>query len=246
MIYELENTEKAAYLFEDFEDAGITACLQKVMGKIYVTDPEEPRSAMALIGAFAFYAGEPDAELLINKPDTYLIMVPQNCEWAQLIESLFPAFKRIRYAIKRQACFDREKLGKILASLPEGYEIRPIDSEIYDICIADPEFEDFVCVFGSKEKFFELGLGFVVMKDGKIVSGASSYSRYREGIDIEVGTIKAERHKGLAGAVCAKLILTCLDRGLTPRWDAANMMSVRLANKLGYAFDREYVCFGVE
>lgn len=246
MIYELEDTGKVSALFEGFEDAGITACLQKVMGKIFVTDPEEPRSAMAVIGAFAFCAGQPDPELLLNKPDTYLIMVPQNGEWAKLIESLFPAFKRIRYAIKKDANFDRKKLEAMVAALPEGCEIRRIDSEIYDICIADPETEDYVSVFGSKEKFFELGLGFVVMKDGKIVSGASSYSRYREGIDIEVGTVKSERHKGIASAVCAKLILTCLDMGLMPRWDAANMMSVRLAEKLGYTFDREYICFGVE
>ena len=84
------------------------------------------------------------------------------------------------------------------------------------------------------------------MKDGKIVSAASSYSRYREGIDIEIDTVKEERHKGLASAVCAALILSCLEEGLYPAWDAANMMSVRLAKKLGYEFSHEYICFGIE
>ena len=246
MIYELKETSKAEKLFSGFEDAGITACLQKVMGKIFVTDTENPRSAMAFIGCFAFYAGEPDRELVINKPDGYVIMVPQNDGWAAIIESSFPAGKRIRYALKRKANFNREKLSAMVKALPEGYEIRKIGADLYDVCRSDPEFEDFVSSFDSKEKFLELGRGFVVLKDGKIVSGASSYSRFREGIDIEVGTRKEERHKGLASAVCAALILSCLDEGLTACWDAANIMSVRLAEKLGFSFSHEYICFGVE
>ena len=44
----------------------------------------------------------------------------------------------------------------------------------------------------------------------------------------------------------AALILSCLDDGLYPSWDAANMLSVRLAEKLGYEFSREYVCYAME
>ena len=47
----------------------IYSCLQRVMGKIYVTDPDTPMSAMAVVGCFAFYAGEPNRELVKNKPD---------------------------------------------------------------------------------------------------------------------------------------------------------------------------------
>ena len=107
-------------------------------------------------------------------------------------------------------------------------------------------FAECVSVFESKEKYLELGRGFAVMKDGKIVSAASSYSRFRKGIDIEIDTVKDERHKGLGSAVAAKLILSCLDEGLYPSWDAANKMSVRLAEKLGYEFSHEYVCYGIE
>ena len=131
-------------------------------------------------------------------------------------------------------------------ALPEGYIFRKIDGEIYDLCLKDKEFQDNVSVFESKEKYLRLGRGFVVMKDGKIASAASSYSRCRNGIDIEIGTRKEERHKGLGSAVAAKLILECLDEGLYPAWDAANKMSVRLAEKLGYEYSREYVCFTIE
>ena len=42
------------------------------------------------------------------------------------------------------------------------------------------------------------------------------------------------RRRGLALSCGARLILTCLDRGLYPSWDAANLESVALARRLGY------------
>ena len=47
MLYELTDTSKAARLFAGWQDTLIRSCLQKVMGKIFVTDPEAPRAAMA-------------------------------------------------------------------------------------------------------------------------------------------------------------------------------------------------------
>ena len=83
------------------------------------------------------------------------------------------------------------------------------------------------------------------MKSGRIVSGASSYTRYNEGIEIEVDTVAEERRKGLATIACAALILRCLDEGLYPSWDAQNMVSAHLAEKLGYEFDHEYTAYEV-
>ena len=60
MIYDLKDTEKVLNLFNDWQETLIYSCLQKVMGKIFVTDIESPKSAMAYVGCFAFYAGEPD------------------------------------------------------------------------------------------------------------------------------------------------------------------------------------------
>ena len=248
MVYELNDTAKAAPLFADWEDldVGVVACLDKVMGAIYVTDPEAPKSALAAIADFAFCTGEPDLELLRGKPERWMLVVPQNDAWAALIENNFPASKRIRYAIRKDTTFDRARLEGFVRALPAGYTLRKIDGELYDLCLQDEEFKDGVCNFGSKEKYLELGRGYAVMKEGKVVSVASSYSRYKKGIDIEIGTLKAERSKGLGAAVAAKLILSCLDEGLYPAWDAANKLSVRLAQKLGYEFSREYICYGMD
>ena len=246
MIYELEDTSKVESLFADWEITLIYSCIQKVMGKVFVTDTENPKSAMAFVGVFAFVAGEPDRELVINKPDGFVVMVPQDERWSELIEVCFPdARKFTRYAIRKDTVFDREKLEKMVAGLPEGYVLKKIDSDLYDLCLQDPVTFDFVSAFGSKERYLELGRGRMILKDGKFVSGASSYTRYKEGIEIEVDTIPSERRKGLASIVCSALILACLDEGLYPSWDAHDMNSVQLSKKFGYEFDHEYTAYEV-
>lgn len=246
MIYELEDTSKVEGLFMGWQETLIYSCLQKVMGKIYVTDISFPKAAMAFVGCFAFYAGEPDYELVRNKPDGFVIMVPQNEEWARVIEECYLSAKKVtRYAIKKDTGFDKGKLKSQVAMLPKGYELRRIDSEIYDMCFESPVTADFVSAFGSKEKYLEIGRGMVILRDGKIAAGASSYTRYKEGIEIEVDTAEPERRKNLATIVCASLILRCIEEGLYPSWDAQNMNSVRLAEKLGYEFDHEYVAYEV-
>ena len=246
MIYELTDTSKVMHLFEGWQETLIYSCLQKVMGKIYVTDPESPVSAMAYVGCFAFYAGEPDKELVEKKPDGFVIMTPQNKAWEVCIEECFPKAKKVvRYAIKKDTQFDRECLRNMVAKLPAGYELKEIDEKIYDMCLSDPVTRDFVSAFGSKEKYLEMGRGMVIMKSDRIVAGASSYTRYNEGIEIEVDTVEEERRKGLATIASTALILRCLDEGLYPSWDAQNMNSVHLAEKLGYEFDHEYVAYEV-
>lgn len=246
MVYELKDTTAAESIFAGWQETLIYSCLQNVMGKIYVTDTENPRSAFAFIGCFGFLAGEPDRELVLSKPDGFVIMVPQNEEWAVLIEDCYPDAKRVtRYAIRKDTCFDQSALRKELEKLPEGYELKPIDSALYDQCLENPVTRDFVSPFGNSEKYLELGRGMVITKDGRIVSGASSYTRYREGIEIEVDTAESERRKHLATIACAALILRCLKEGLYPSWDAQNMNSVRLAEKLGYEFDHEYAAYEI-
>ena len=247
MVYRLEDTSKVRDIFVGWEDTCIYSCLQKVMGAILVTDTAAPKSAMAYVGCFAFCAGEPDRELLLGKPDGFFVMVPENEAWCALLEECFPGCKRVtRYAIRKDTKFDRAVLEQYLDMLPDGYELRRINSELYDQCLTNPETADFVSCFESKEQFLSLGRGFVILRDGRIVSGASSYSRYLEGIEIEVDTVKEERKKGLARVCCAALILQCLSEGLYPSWDAHNPISVHLAETLGYEFSHEYPAYEVD
>ena len=246
MIYELTDTSKVMHIFEGWNETLIYSCLQKVMGKIFVTDPDSPVSALAAVGCFAFCAGVPDKELFVAKPKGFVIMIPQSKAWEDCIEECFPNARKVtRYAIKKDTHFDLSFLKSMVKKLPEGYELKEIDKDVYDLCLTDPLTEDFVSSFESKEKYLEIGRGMVIMKSGRIVAGASSFARYNEGIEIEVDTVEEERRKRLATVASAALILRCLDEGLYPSWDAQNMNSVHLAEKLGYEFDHEYTAYEV-
>lgn len=250
MIQKLKQTEKAAHLFQNWPETILWSCIQKVMGSIYTDNPEAPESAMAVLGDFCFLAGAPKEALLTCDPSMgrkqFQILVPQTEDWSAWIERVFgEKVKRIeRYALKKEPdVFDREKLGRLAAALPEGYVLRSIDEELYTQCKSHPWSADLVAQFADYEAYEALGLGVAAIKDGKIAAGASSYSRYREGIEIEIDTEPSHRRKGLATACGAKLILRCLDRGLYPSWDAQNLWSVALAEKLGYHFSHTYTAY---
>ena len=246
MLCELEDTSKVKELFAGWNETLIFSCIQKIMGKVYVSDLEQPKSAYAFVGCFGFYAGIPDKEMVMDRPDGFVIMTPQNNEWAKLIEECYPLAKKVtRYAIKKDTIFDQTMLQNEIKKLPAGYELKKIDADIYDQCLENPATEDFVSAFESKEKYLQMGRGMVILKNGIIVAGASSYTRYREGIEIEVDTIEPERRKHLATIACSALILNCLEEGLYPSWDEQNMNSVHLAEKLGYEFDHEYAAYEV-
>ena len=236
MIHELKDLSKVEQLFGDWvlpelkDRDGLTI-------RIFVTDPDEPRAAMLFDDDDGeYFAGEPNKELVQNKQAKEVALIAKEEAWEPLIKECYPEAAWFnRYAIHRCRDFDREKLQSFVDALPEGYEIKRIDSEIYDLCknVDDESLEDLTGDFDTKEEFLAKGRGFVVLKDGRVVAGASSAYCYCDGIEVEIDTEKAERRRGLASAVGAKLILSCLDDGLEPRWDAANRISVHLAEKLG-------------
>ena len=113
MVVELNDTFKVKDLFDGWQETLIYSCLQKVMGRIFVTDSDNPTSAFAYVGCFGFVAGKPNRELLENKPEGFAIITPQNEAWATLIEEVYPNAKKVtRYAIKKDTKFDTVALKK--------------------------------------------------------------------------------------------------------------------------------------
>lgn len=252
MIYEITNTDKASALFGNWEETLIWSCLQGIMGKIYGNDSDNPTAAMSLLGDFAFFAGEPDVELVSYKPNwctqDFIIMVPQSEGWKRAITEFYGDRANIvsRYAIKKEPdIFDKQKLKAVISALPEEYELRMIDEPLYQMCRSESWSADLVSQFPTYNDYRRLGLGTVILKNNTIVSGASSYSRYREGIEIEIDTKKEYRRIGLAYVCGAKLILECINHNLYPSWDAQNRGSVALAEKLGYHYSHAYTAIEV-
>lgn len=252
MVYEMLDTAAVSPLFHGWEETLIWSCLQGVMGKIYADHPQHPASAVAVLGDFSFLAGRPDRQILScnpsGGPQDFRILVPQNEGWKTLVTQIYGENANIvsRYAFKKEPrIFDKQKLEKAAASLPEQYRLSMIDRRLYHLCRVEAWSADLVSQFSTYEKYQELGLGVVICKDNFPVSGASSYSRYRGGIEIEIDTKEEYRRKGLAYACGARLILECLKRNLYPSWDAQNKDSAALAEKLGYHYSHTYTAIEV-
>ncbi|XCP84773.1 GNAT family N-acetyltransferase [Roseburia hominis] len=252
MVYLLEEPRRAEKLFEGWEESLIWSCLQGVMGELYVDDRERPSAVMAILGDFSFFAGEPCEELVRYKPkwcsQDFMIMVPQNEKWGELILSCYKEKAKAvtRYAIKKEpGIFDREKLQQIAESVPEGFKVKLIDEEVYNWSRGREWCKDWASHYDTYEEFRKMGLGVVVTKDGVPVAGASSYSTYRGGIEVEINTKEEYRRRSLASVCGARLILECMKRNLYPSWDAQNKWSVGLAEKLGYHFSHEYPAYEI-
>lgn len=252
MVCELKNGKLAAPVFEGWEETLIWSCLQGVMGHLYGDDPKAPRSAMAVLGDFCFLAGRPCRELIAFRPpwcrQDFMILVPQNQGWAELIREYYgQGAKRVtRYAMKKEPeAFDEGKLKEIICRLPPEYTLCLMDERSFELCRSEGWSEDLVSQFADYSAYQERGLGAVALLSGIPVAGASSYGAYRGGIEIEVDTRPDHRRRGLASACGARLILECRQRGLYPSWDAQNLWSVGLAKKLGYHFAYEYDAYEV-
>lgn len=230
----------------------IWSCVQNIMGKIYADNPEHPQSVMALLGDFCFLAGAPAEELVRHKPagctQDFVIMIPQSQTWEPLITKTYEGRirKTVRYATQKEAnIFDQRALQKFVDTLPPEYSIERIDRTLYETCRTEAWSRDLVSQYADYDSYKRLGLGVVARRNGEIVSGASSYSRYLDGIEIEIDTKETYRRQGLACACGAKLILECLKQNLYPSWDAQNKTSLHLAKKLGYHFSHEYPVYEI-
>lgn len=251
-VHRITDMKQVAPLFDGWDETFIWSCLQGYMGAAYADQLHSPASAQIINGDFCLFAGVVNYDLVRNRPgifqSNYVIMAPQNDAWAKAIELHYKenASQHIRYAIKKEKdVFDVEKLEQIVSQLSAEYELILIDHALYKQILASDWAQDLCFNYPTYEKYSMTGLGVVILKGNEIVSGASSYISFHNGIEVEIDTREDERRKGLALVCGAKLILECLKRDWYPSWDAHNKESLALAEKLGYHFDKEYLVYEV-
>lgn len=231
----------AEELFGGWGGVMVRACLEGAMGE--VLESPSARGAAAVLGDFAFLAGEPDRALLERlRAD---ILVPRTAAWAEEIKGFYgprsAAFER--YAFSR-APEDREVLWA-LAVPPGGYELRAMDEELWGRCLEREWSRDLAAQLGSWERFGKMALGVLALSGGELCAGASSYAACRGAIEIEVDTRPDRRRRGLARCCAANLVLRCLELGIYPEWDAHTPASAALAESLGYGGRRPYTAFAI-
>lgn len=202
-----------------------------------------PRAAQIVVGDFCFFAGVPSSEAASDARAP--IIIPRDAHWHGAIEAALgdDVIKTERFATSLPRRFDIHFLRGQVSRLAQGYTLQAIDASLYADSFKEPWSADLCAQFESATDFLARGIGTAITKDGELVCGASSYTVFGGGIEIEIDTKPAYRKRGLATVCAAALILSCTARGLAPYWDAHDARSLALAQKLGYESGGAYTTY---
>ncbi len=240
------------HLKPDATDLLITAFHDGTGGYAILNDEASHAvSSAVVVGDFVYLAGAPDAKLvrdLAEHHDDELHIMPADDSWWRVLEA-DPGAKTRRYT---RYAFDTERFDwEVFEAAEEqarrikettGVHVEALSAKHIDHHAGETWFQALICQFAGPEDFLQRGTGFVVVEDGAVVSGASSYAVYKGGIEVEVGTRRDRRGRGYATLASRALLQWGYDTGTFIAWDAANTISKRLAERLGYRDPRSYKC----
>lgn len=251
-MIELDNKERHIVnsLCEKRGEVLIQSALEGSTGHVWMPVMNKPSYCLVQQGDFSYLIGIPPKAAKSLELREALIeychhgfIIPGDELWDNWLEENFSGEYRMisRYATKKGGeNFDRKQLKSYLGQIPEEIVVKKINGKLYQQALKEKWSRDFCSNFSSPEDFKKYGLGYVALDDGQIVAGCSAYGRGHDRLAVQVETREDYRNKGLALACSAAFILDCLNQGIYPEWDAANLQSVGLAEKLGYVFDKEY------
>lgn len=251
-MIELDNRQSQIInsLCEDREEVLIQSALEGSTGHVWMPIMNKPSYCLVQQGDFSYLIGiPPKAAKSLELRETLIdycshgFIIPGDELWDNWMEENFSGEYRLisRYATKKECeNFDQNQLKDYIKNIPDGIKIKKISEKLYQQALKEEWSRDFCSNFSSAEDFLQNGLGYVAMDGKQIVAGCSAYGRGHDRMSIQVETREDYRKQGLALACSASFILDCLERGIYPEWDAANLQSVGLAEKLGYVFDKEY------
>ena len=240
MIFEINNLEKLKEikpLFTDIRFYMGNSVLDGVMGKAFVDNIENPNIAFLVVRKYCFISGNiNDRKLkdIIDKNFKNYTLIPSDII-TNKIENIYSSNvqKSQRYSIKKDVSFDVDKLYHMSNSLEKDFVLVKIDETLADKI----KKLDFINITDNYKKD---GIGFCCLHNNEIIGVASSNIFYKNGIEVNIKVKEEYRRKGIATAMASKLIIECLNQNKKVSWDAANLNSVNLAEKLGFEYDSAY------
>lgn len=228
---------------------GMVEAARYGMGRAWADSPAHPRAAVVAVGDFLYCGGEPGysaAHLLraavSSEKRGWLVYAPG--PWKDALDRVAQSTPCTRYAFDSHFQPEDAHLRRLLTSAPEGLTFERIAGDWIAKCHEEAWSRDFVCLF-TDEQFERDGLGVLALLDGVPVAGASSYAAYPGGIEVQVETCGEYQGRGLATLASAKLILMAHEQGRIATWDAANAVSMHIAEKLGYHAAGTYTVYEV-
>jgi RimJ/RimL family protein N-acetyltransferase len=270
MLHELAPREfqRAGPLFRGFDySLSIHAAMEgNNPGRIFVNDPDHPRTALALTVEGYLLAGDHcspqtnDAlarlfreriltgEVYVNGDHSISLAVHPD-GWEARLPALIPTHEiekldRFHY-LCRQVTFDWA------AHVPAGYTVRRLDRALLD----DPRIHfphavrdwiDIEAVWWTVDKMLAKAVSTVVLHDNQVVAWCTPDCVAGDRIDVGIITHPAHRRRGLAAVAVGATVDHCLRHGFgAVGWhcNADNVGSWKTAEVVGFERNREYAYY---
>ena len=230
-------------------DIGIDSVIEGHMGQAFVDDLDNPRAFKLQIEPFCYFAGNfggSAAIEMIKKQETYFLIMVCPEEALRLAREHFGdrllRFPRYSFSSERLSV---EHVGTLLGKSPFRSRIVSIDAQMLDQVSRQPDHFLDISAFASAEDFLARGLGYAVKDDNALAGVAYSSLVNDTGIEVSIYVESTHRRRGMATALGCALVKACLERSVDPHWDAANVESCTLAEKLGYVSTGTYDAYCV-
>lgn len=217
-------------------------------GRAFVPTLENPSFCLVLTGGFSYLVGMPprgeasiDLYHVLARECGETSILAEDVLWDNWMEKRFAgSFRTVsRYLLRAPEGMSLEGLQQRTV-LSDEYKLRPLTARLLKRLQALPFSENLTSSFASLEAFETYGRGYIVLKDNVPISACLAYVHSEEIMDVKAATEKAYRHRGLATAVGASLLLSFRESGRIPDWDTDSLFSASLGERLGYHAEREY------
>lgn len=244
-----ETMPAVASLFNDHRRVDLT--LDSILagqygGNISITldRKTEPQTVAIRQGSFIMLGGDAGSDtarfLLENLPPACYIM-PAPAEWISRARQIHGdrLLKANRYTCSG-AHLDLRYLVRLAVSCLQLPRPERIDRPAAELIREDELHHYHFGNWDSIDHFLATGFGYCIREEGRVLTACTSSLVSSRGVEVSITTRPDGRRRGAAAVTAARFLIDCLETGRYPNWDAGNINSVRLAEKLGYQCTGSY------
>ena len=209
--------------------------LEGGVGSISLDDPIQPRAVRLSVGCYEIFGGDPDRALGLARDFSAPceLIYGNDPGWRGFLLSVYGSRLADRPMEIFQLSLDVPRLQAAVNALAPPYRMQALTADWLDQLDAELQPHG-LQTYAGKNAFLAHGFGFGAVLDGILACAATTYTCSATRAEIAIATRPAHQRKGLAFAVAARILLQCVERGITPAWSAANPVSKRLALRLGF------------
>jgi len=216
------------------------------MGRAFVDDPQEPTVFKIEVGPFFYFAGDGTGlggRAMLEEIVPYTLFMPSSPGWIEAAKTMYgerlAGFDRYSFSSEH---ISAEHLDHLCQESAFREDVRQMDLSFAAQLWGQDHFVD-LSDFDSAEDFVQRGIGFYLEKHGTVVGAAYSSLVCSRGIEVSLFVMEDYRRQGIATLLASRLLKWCIENNAEANWDAANLESCRLAEKLGYIQTGEYQAY---